>query len=328
MIRDDERIIAANEQAHALLGQGLVGRHFITALRQPDLLDAIEASKQDGAAREADYLATSGDQDITFEVSIRPVELSDLRGIMLFFADTTPMEQAGQIRREFVTNVSHELRTPLTALLGFIETLRGPAAKQPETQERFLGIMEAEAMRMNRLVDDLLSLSRVEAEARVRPNDSVELVDLVRSSLHSLTPLAERAGVHLSQEIPDAPVIIRGDADQLRQVVINLTENAIKYSGQGTSVTLSLRPDEYEPQLREQGVRFCVTDTGPGIESHHIPRLTERFYRVDRHRSREQGGTGLGLAIVKHIVNRHRGRLRIDSGHGQGSVFTVILPVE
>jgi two-component system phosphate regulon sensor histidine kinase PhoR len=232
----------------------------------------------------------------------------------------------GQMRRDFVANVSHELRTPLTALIGFLETLKGPARNDPEGQARFLSIMEAEAQRMNRLVDDLLSLSRVEAEERVRPTARINLGDLVRSTLHGLVPLAKDGGVTLEMALPAVPVTVPGDDDQLRQVLSNLVENAIKYSGTGAQVTVALSEPAYEPRVRTQGVRLTVSDTGDGIDPIHLPRLTERFYRVDGHRSREMGGTGLGLAIVKHIVNRHRGRLRIDSEPGQGTVFTVILP--
>ncbi len=326
-IRGDERIAGANASARTLLGAGIVGRHFITALRQPALLDAIEAVLRGGDGRQADYLTSDDRQDQTFRVSIRPVPIDGATGALVCFEDVTAMERAGQMRRDFVANVSHELRTPLTALIGFIDTLRGPARDDAAGRARFLDIMEHEAQRMNRLVGDLLSLSRVEADERVRPTERVDLGDLVRSSLHRLQPLAGEAGVTLAEGLPPRPSIIVGDQDQLGQVVTNLTENAIKYSGAGATVTVSISPAGYEPALRRDGVHLSVTDTGPGIEAYHIPRLTERFYRVDSHRSREQGGTGLGLAIVKHIISRHRGRLRIDSKPGDGTTFTVVLPL-
>ncbi|WP_226621480.1 ATP-binding protein [Alloyangia pacifica] len=327
LIRRDERIDAANAEAVALLGEGLEERHFITVLRQPVLLDAIEGTLRDGAARRTRYLTSDGRQDAAYDVTCRAVPLSKGQGVLLTFADVTQMEQAGQMRRDFVANVSHELRTPLTALLGFIETLRGPAREDAAARDRFLEIMGNEAGRMERLVGDLLSLSRLEAEERVRPTEPVDLPDLLTSVMSGLAPVAEETGVTLVPELPDTPLEIAGDPDQLRQVMVNLIENAIKYSGKGAQVTLRLSEPAYHPRLRAEGVEIEVIDTGPGFDPLHIPRLTERFYRVDSHRSREMGGTGLGLAIVKHIVNRHRGRLRIESTPGKGSTFRVILPL-
>ncbi|MCA0996358.1 ATP-binding protein [Alloyangia pacifica] len=327
LIRWDERIDAANAEATALLGEGLAGRHFITVLRQPVLLDAIEGTFRDGTPRKTRYLSTDGRQDTAFDVACRAVALEKGPGVLLTFADVTHLEQAGQMRRDFVANVSHELRTPLTALLGFIETLRGPAREDAAARERFLGIMETEAERMERLVGDLLSLSRLEAEERVRPTEPLDLPELMSSVLNGLAPLAEEAGVSLVRDLPEGPLEVVGDSDQLRQVMVNLVENAVKYSGRGAQVTVRLSPPTYQPRLRAEGVEIEVTDTGPGFDPLHIPRLTERFYRVDSHRSREMGGTGLGLAIVKHIVNRHRGRLRIESAPGKGSTFRVILPL-
>ncbi len=326
LIRRDERIEAANDGARKLLGPGIEGRHFITALRQPGLLDAIEACLRDGTPRRTQYLTSDGRQDTTFRVTVRAVMLEAGRGTLVSFEDITHVEQIGQMRRDFVANVSHELRTPLTAIIGFIETLKGPAQNDPAARGRFLDIMLDEALRMNRLVGDLLSLSKVEAEERVRPTDSVDAGALIASTLHGLAQLAETAGVTLDSDLPKTRCVIPGDVDQLRQVLTNLVENGIKYSGRGASVTVRLSGPDYEPQVRGQGVRITVTDTGPGIDPLHLPRLTERFYRVDSHRSREMGGTGLGLAIVKHIVNRHRGRLRVDSTPGEGTVFTVVLP--
>jgi len=332
VIGANERIEAANASAQALLGQGIEGRHFITALRQPALLDCIESCLRDGLARKADFLTTENTQDLTYRVSCAPVTTREGalrgRGVMVAFEDVTHLEKAGRMRRDFVANVSHELRTPLTALLGFIETLKGAARQDPAAQQRFLGIMESEAARMNRLVGDLLSLSRVEADERVRPTDRVDMKALLQSTVSGLVPLAADAQARIALHLPECSVIIPGDEDQLRQVFTNLAENAIKYGGRDCEVSITLSSPAYEPRLRVPGVEITVSDTGPGIDEIHIPRLTERFYRVDSHRSREMGGTGLGLAIVKHIVNRHRGRLRIDSAPGQGSQFKVILPVE
>jgi two-component system phosphate regulon sensor histidine kinase PhoR len=322
----DERIIRLNGLAEQVLGKSLVGRHYVTGLRQPALLDAIEAVLRLSRPAEAIYQTTEASRDVTWRATAAPVRLPAGQGVLVSFIDVTPLREADQMRRDFVANVSHELRTPLTALLGFIETLRGAAREDPAARDRFLGIMEREAERMNRLVKDLLSLSRVEEGERVRPTDPVDLAGLMSSVVLTLAPVAEAQEVRLTvgplPELPDVP----GDADQLMQVLTNLIENAIKYSGRGSEVFVTLTTDEHDPVLRAPAATIRVRDTGEGMDPVHIPRLTERFYRVDSHRSREMGGTGLGLAIVKHIVNRHRGRMRIESEPGRGSTFTVILP--
>ena len=326
LIGRGERNLGPNDRALARLGQGITGRHFITAIRQPMVLDAIEACLRKREPRQTRYLSSDGAQDTTFTVTCSPVETDAGAGVLVCFEDITHMEQAGQMRRDFVANVSHELRTPLTALLGFIETLRGPAKNDPVATERFLDTMQVEASRMERLVKDLLSLSRVEAQERVRPTDRVELVQLLRAVIHATTPIAQENDVTVILETGLNEITVPGDADQLQQVFTNLIENAIKYGGRDKTVTVSLLSDDDHPALRGPSATVSVADQGPGIDEVHLPRLTERFYRVDSHRSREMGGTGLGLAIVKHIVNRHRGRLRIHSKPGQGTRFDVILP--
>lgn len=329
LIDRSERIIAANADARTLLGQQIMDRHFGTILRQPPVLDAIEASLRDHTPRQARHLSNDGAHDTVFDVSCRYIDdigAGAIGALMVTFQDVTYLEQAGQMRRDFVANVSHELRTPLTALIGFIETLRGPARDDAEARDRFLAIMEGEAARMARLINDLLSLSRVESEERVRPRDRVNLVACLRSTLHSLTPLAEEAGVALELDLPQVAVEVPGDGDQLRQVFTNLIENAIKYGGSGGRVDVRVGLSDRDAAVRGPSARIQVIDKGPGIAAVHLPRLTERFYRGDAHRSRAMGGTGLGLAIVKHIINRHRGRLRVESELGQGSVFTVVLP--
>lgn len=329
LVDQTERIIAANTEGLTLLGQQILGRHFATILRQPPVLDAIEACLRDFGTRTARHLANDGAQDTSFDVTcryVRGIGAVDAGAVLVTFQDVTHLEQAGQMRRDFVANVSHELRTPLTALIGFIETLRGPARDDPAARDRFLTIMEGEASRMNRLIADLLSLSRVESEERVRPREEVNLCDILRSTRKSLRPLADKAGVALDLNLPELDVFVTGDPDQLQQVFVNLYENAIKYGGSGGKVLVTVTTSERDPAVRAASARVQVIDYGPGIDPVHLPRLTERFYRGDEHRSREQGGTGLGLAIVKHIINRHRGRLRVESDLGQGSVFTVVLP--
>ncbi len=328
LIGPTERVEAANAAAASLFGHDGTGRHYITALRQPVTLDIVEACLRTGRAGEARYLAQQGARDATWRASARPVEWATGRRALVIFEDVTAEQEAGQIRRDFVANVSHELRSPLTALLGFVETLRGPARDDGAARDRFLGIIQREASRMAHLVDDLLSLSRVEAQERWRPTERVDLRKLAISVATTLEPAAKASGTSVRLLLPDSPIEVPGDPGQLRQVLTNLVENAIKYGGRGGPIEIALSQAYEEPSLRHPGVRLGVTDQGPGIAAHHIPRLTERFYRVDTHRSREVGGTGLGLAIVKHIVNRHRGRFRIESEVGQGSRFIVILPLD
>jgi two-component system, OmpR family, phosphate regulon sensor histidine kinase PhoR len=328
LIGPSERIESLNTHAAAIFGHDGTGRHYITVLRQPAVLDIVEQTLRDGLPHTARYLGAEGGRDTTWKVTASIVHLPTDRCTLVCFEDMTAVEEAGQIRRDFIANLSHELRTPLTALLGFVETLRGAARDDPAARDRFLSIMQREAGRMARLVDDLLSLSRVEADERVRPMAPVPLAALVDSVVQSLAPMAESSAIALTTSLPPQEVVVPGDANQLRQVVLNLVENAIKYGGRDRPVEISLGPIRPEPALRGNAVRLTVTDHGEGIAEHHIPRITERFYRVDSHRSREIGGTGLGLAIVKHIIGRHRGRLRIDSQLGQGSTFTVILPAD
>jgi two-component system phosphate regulon sensor histidine kinase PhoR len=273
----------------------------------------------------ARFLTNDGVRDTSYQVTARVMQ--HRREILLCFMDITDLEAASQMRRDFVANVSHELRTPLTALIGFIETLRGPARDDAGARDRFLSIMEGEAGRMNRLVGDLLSLSRVEDDERVRPRDDVDLAEVLDSVVRALKPLADEASVILEQVALEEPLSIVGDQDRLMQVFTNIVENAIKYGASGGRVVIEVERLARDPALRGPGARIHVVDFGAGIEEVHLPRLTERFYRADSHRSRALGGTGLGLAIVKHIVNRHRGRLRIESTLGEGSRFTVILPV-
>lgn len=329
LIDQSERIIGANSEGATLLGMKLLGRHFATVLRQPIVISAIEACLQDQKARNTRHLSNDGAQNTTHEVTLRYIAgIGEQSGgaLLLTFLDLSEREQASQMRRDFVANVSHELRTPLTALMGFIETLRGAAKNDPNARDRFLSIMEGEASRMNRLVGDLLSLNRVESQERVRPKTQVELSDLLRSTLLSLEPLAKSNNVELVLNGGDDPITITGDPDQLQQVFTNLVENAIKYGG--SVVRVELTTLDRDPILRSSAAKVLVIDNGPGIAPIHLPRLTERFYRADSHRSRELGGTGLGLAIVKHITNRHRGRFRVDSELGQGSQFCITLPLQ
>ena len=328
LIGADSRVQAINALAHGLLGPGIVGRHYMTILRQPAVLEAVERTTRTGGRQETRFLSNDGGNDTTYQVHMAPVAgHGDSRAVMVSFVDITHLEQASQIRRDFVANVSHELRSPLTALMSFIETLRGPAKGDEVAIERFLGIMQNEALRMERLVRDLLSLSRVEAEQRMRPSSIIDLGSVARSVIHAIGPIAVEANTPLHFKAPEARIDMRGDADQLRQVLTNLIENAIKYGPSPKGIEVELSRMEHDPGLRGPAAILTVRDHGAGIDPVHIPRLTERFYRADDHRSREKGGTGLGLAIVKHIINRHRGRLQIKSDLGKGSEFQVVLPL-
>lgn len=323
-IAADGTIDHANAGAVAMLGDWIIGRSHGTALRQPALLARIDAVLRGDATAEARIERSEQSGVTQYKVRISAVMALGPRTLLLHFTDITHLREAQEMRRGFVANVSHELRTPLTSVMGFIETLRGPARDDPEARDRFLSIMQDEAERMNRLISDLLSLSKVEAAERVRPNARVDLRAVLEAVVAGLRPRAEAAGNTLVVQADAVETMVQGDRDQLIQVFLNLTENALKYGGPGRPVTLTIS----EGQGPGDTIRADVTDRGEGIDSLHLPRLTERFYRVDAHRSREMGGTGLGLAIVKHIVNRHRGRLKITSTLGEGSTFSVQLPVD
>jgi two-component system phosphate regulon sensor histidine kinase PhoR len=322
LVDRQERIALVNTAATDLVASAAIGRLYPTALRQAGVQGAIEAALHSGTGGQVRHVVQDGASETVYRVNVTAIE----EGALCIFEDVSEPEQIAQMRRDFVANVSHELRTPLTALLGFIETLQGAAKDDANARERFLAVMAREAGRMNRLVGDLLSLSRVEAQERVRPTDRVDMAALVRRVASDLRAMALEAGVTIHLAGAEDEVILRGDADQLTQVLTNLVENAVKYGAPGKTVQIRLDRAEREQGLRGPVLRVAVRDEGEGIDPIHLPRLTERFYRVDTHRSREKGGTGLGLAIVKHILNRHRGRLRIESALGQGSEFTVILP--
>lgn len=324
LIAPDDRVSAQNPAMTDVLKIDFTGRHYITALRQPATIAAVTDARSDNVMKTARYMVRIDATDHVFEVSAVPAE----GHVLVSFVDQTAAEQTQSLRRDFVANVSHELRTPLTAILGFIETLQGPARNDPQAQQRFLGIMATEADRLRRLVDDLLSLSRVEENERSRPVTPTDLGTIVRQATELLGPLAQDARTYLIADVPDMLPLVPGDAAQLQQVLNNLIENAIKYGATERGIVVAIGMPAFETALRRSAIRLRVTDFGQGIPAHHLIRLTERFYRVDLHRSREQGGTGLGLAIVKHIINRHRGKLLFESVVGQGTTVTLMLPTE
>ena len=307
-------VIEVNPAARRLL-PGLKLRHPLSfSLRAPDVLDGIEEVLRTGAAVRTEYV-TRVPTERAFEVQIGALPMPDHPGggeanVVLFLRDLTEARRLETMRVDFVANASHELRTPLSALLGFIETLQGPARDDAGAREQFLGIMRLQAQRMTRLIDDLLSLSRIELHEHVAPTKVLDLGRLARQMVDMHAPLARERGVEVTLERPDLPLPVLGDRDELLRVIENLVENAVKYGGSGGRIAVSLHRVA-APDGRPARIELWVRDEGPGIAAEHIPRLTERFYRVDTASSRQQGGTGLGLAIVKYTLNRHRGKLVI-----------------
>lgn len=311
----DRRVVRANAAARALLGQHILGEDVRLAIRHPAAAERLIAPlPEDDAPID---LVGVGTREQRWEMHVRAAGPS-LRVVHLI--DRTGSYAADKIRIDFVANASHELRTPLASILGFIETLREGAGDDPDTRDRFLKIMFGEATRMRRLVDDLMSLSRIEAEKYREPDQIVRLGDLIEEVRAEVASIADARGADLVTAVHDAPPV-KGDRAQLSQVLHNLVGNAMKYGRPGTPVTVELRHDGGAM------LRLAVRDEGDGIAAEHLPRLTERFYRVDSGRSRQAGGTGLGLSIVKHIVERHRGRLDIASVPGTGTTVTILLPV-
>ena len=231
------------------------------------------------------------------------------------------------MRVDFVANASHELRTPLASILGFVETLQGPARGDEDAHERFLAIMYDEASRMSRLIEDLLSLSRIERDEHIPPSDNVTLTLLIQNVIKVLEPQAKDKKMTISF-CPDTATEIIGDHDQLTQVFQNLIENAIKYGRENTDVKVTFNQNMMPPHLQVRDAIITITNEGPGIAAQHLPRLMERFYRVDSARSRSLGGTGLGLAIVKHIIQRHSGRIFFESEINATTTVTISLPLE
>jgi two-component system phosphate regulon sensor histidine kinase PhoR len=319
------RVLALNERARALAPALRQGEPVSFALRMPDLIEAIGRAMTGEEQRVVYFERVPMDR--WYETVVMPVKREptatrpDL--VLMTFHDLTPLRRVEEMRADFVANASHELRTPLAALLGFIETLQGSAREDPKARERFLAIMQEQARRMARLIDDLLSLSRIELNAHRRPDTPVDLVPIVRQVVDGLETLARDRGVALNIEAANALSVL-GDHDELVRIFENLVENALKYGAAGRRVDIKLGLGTSADGEPEALVSVC--DYGPGISPEHLPRLTERFYRVDVTESRAQGGTGLGLALVKHILNRHRGRLTIDSAPGAGATFTIHLP--
>ncbi len=309
----DGHVDAANPAARALLGTHIVGGDVRLAIRHPAAAERLFGERDDG---EPVNLVGLGARDQSWEMRVRPLSG---RHRLVHLVDRTGNRAAERMRVDFVANASHELRTPLASLLGFIETLRDEAGEDPAVRERFLKVMNDEARRMQRLIDDLISLSRIEADKYRPPEQAVDLTAMVRAVCGELASTNPTRGADVVVDAdPDVTVI--GDRAQLSQLLHNIFGNAMKYGRAGTPVEIRVRS-------RDAMAELAVRDHGEGVAIDHLPRLTERFYRVDSGRSRALGGTGLGLAIVKHIVERHRGRLDIGSVVGDGTTVTVLLPL-
>jgi two-component system, OmpR family, phosphate regulon sensor histidine kinase PhoR len=320
-------VVALNVRAAAVAPALRPGESVSLGLRVPEVLEAIRRARASGTSQRAEFFQRVP-LDRWYEAIVTPIlsaEAGSKPGLVLLaFHDLTPLRRVEEMRADFVANASHELRTPLAALSGFIDTLRGSAREDPAARERFLAIMQVQADRMARLIDDLLSLSRIELNAHLRPDKEVDLGAIVRQVADSLQTLARDRDVEVKTVGTSGPLFVPGDRDELIRVFENLVENALKYAASGKRVEIAVSYGEGPDGKPE--ARVAVRDHGPGIAPEHLPRLTERFYRVDVSESRAQGGTGLGLALVKHILNRHGGRLTIESVPGQGATFTVHLP--
>jgi two-component system phosphate regulon sensor histidine kinase PhoR len=313
-------LIAGNVAAAALFGRLRTNEAISLTTRDPRIIEAL-AKAAVGEPQNFE-IEERVPVERSLDVHVTPVIFAHEKPnlFLLAFRDLTQERRIERMRVDFVANASHELRTPLASLSGFIETLQGPARDDPAAREKFLGIMNDQAKRMARLIDDLMSLSRIELSLHLQPQTVIDLAGVVGSACDMLMPLAKDKGIALDLKREATRLDVRGDRDELIRVFENLIENALKYGATGKRVELTWRAEGGEALV-------SVRDFGPGIAPEHLPRLTERFYRVDIERSRDQGGTGLGLALVKHVLARHRGKLTIESVVGDGAIFTARIPL-
>ncbi len=318
VVAPDETVVLQNHAAEKAFGTIPPKTDLSARVRSPGILDMVRETIVTGKANQIEHSERFPSESV-YIVRVAPAEIGspEERLYVLSYRDISQARRIDRMRSDFVANASHELRTPLASLRGFIETLQGPARNDPKAHEKFLGIMHEQATRMSRLVDDLLSLSRLELKSHIAPDEAVDLAPLLGHVRDALTPLAEDVGVEISLVVPDDPVVVQGDRDELTEVFENLIENACKYGQEGKTVEVTLSGGGGAP------AEVSVRDHGPGIPAEHVPRITERFYRVNVEASRSKKGTGLGLAIVKHILTRHRARLLVQSEIGKGTVFTV-----
>ncbi len=324
------RIVRLNDAARGLFGDVSPEEPLVAAIRSPDLIDALEDLLSDGQPRDLSFTQMQGRSRRSLAARIRALDADPAYqdqqrapAAVILIEDHTQMKQVESMRQDFITNASHELKTPLASIIGFIETLQGPAREDEAARHKFLGIMAKQADRMKRLVEDLLSLNRIEMNTHIAPTGRVDLGALAHEIAAALAPVAQSGEAQIAITAPTKGPMVVGDRDQLAQLLTNFVDNAIKYGGKGVQVTITMADDAPEWPGK---VGLSVRDTGPGIPREHLPRLTERFYRVSATHSRSVGGTGLGLAIAKHIAQRHRGDIAVRSTLGEGSEFTLWLP--
>jgi two-component system phosphate regulon sensor histidine kinase PhoR len=347
LVSADSRIVGANAAARAQMQFEPRGQFLTSILRHPDVLEAVQGAVREGQARAVEY-ETAAQVDRFTRCYVAPVNRGAERAAMLVFHDQTARISTERLRADFLANASHELRTPLASLTLLIETLSGPARDNAADRDRFLAMMQVQADRMRRLIDDLLSLSRIELDEHVPPSDRADLASVAREVADAAAPLVRERKITLQLKSPEAPVMVVGERFQLTQVVQNLVDNAVKYAPEGGVVTVEIAASgDREEVAAAAGRRWDeagrvalltpaaaanrsyayvrVEDSGPGVSRRYLPRLGERFFRVERETGDERGGTGLGLAIVKHIVNRHRGGLLVESQPGRGSAFAAYV---
>lgn len=333
MTNDDKVIVRTNRAARNIFGQNLARRHLKEIIPNEKLLNAISIVIDELRGQELEFhLEEPVVRDFQAVIERFPIPSEGGISIVITLTDVTQQKRIQHMRADFVANASHEIRTPLASIIGFIETLRGPAKDDPVAREEFLKVMAEQSERMSKLVSDLLSLSKIEMNAHAEPTAKVDLVRIIRSEKQHFEWACKQKNVTLRFNLSDTLPPARGDDNELAQVVRNLLGNAIKYTNTDTEVTLTAKltstfPEDHYFRHLSRALVFSVQDQGEGITKEHIPRLTERFYRVDSARTRKVGGTGLGLAIVKHVLNRHHGVMAIESEVGKGSIFSVYLPV-
>ncbi len=321
------RVAHANQFAFDLLPELTIRQHFSKIFDAPKFVAAVEAAIANGQTGRVRFTLEGGmDRFFVAHIGLLPSgsEFGKSIRVIVAIEERTTLLKSEQMRSDFIANVSHELRTPLATIIGYIETLQGHAKNDPEARERFLQVMAKQAGRMQNLVNDLMSLNRIEISEHKRPLDPVQIHPLVAEAIAAVQPLAEKLNTGIDVDLPHDLPKLRGEHDQLSQVLVNLLENAMKYGGGQQNVRLyQAAADAAHPDQ----IGLVVQDFGAGLAPEHLGRLTERFYRVSVSKSRDQGGTGLGLAIVKHILNRHEGALEIRSTQGEGSRFTIWIPV-
>ena len=320
LVGPGKKIVAMNPLAKDVFGSGHEGKHLSRVIENPHLLKACKKTLKNGRDKQCE-VSRKIRRRRTFLAHLSPIDRGDDdRGVFIAFYETTVASEAERMRSAFVADVSHELRSPLTTLIAALETLKGRAGEDEKTRKRFVELMTHEAQRMHRIVDDLLTLSATESQEHIVPDDQVNIAEILRDITVVLAQKAQKKSMAIKLEIDGEVPLVRGNRDELYRVFNNLTDNALKYGPENSDVTIKVN-------VREMSLEVAITNWGEVIPEKHLGRLTERFYRVDKSRSREEGGTGLGLAIVKHIVNRHVGEMIISSSKVEGTCFAVSLPI-